>query len=76
MDFSVLPPLTAILKLPFSQGQLIFALIFLVSFIVLMIFAYRADASVNRIYYRNAWRILLSILLILTGIILLVKFLH
>ncbi|MBI3502022.1 MAG: hypothetical protein HY063_09525 [Bacteroidetes bacterium] len=60
----------------FTKGKLIFALIFLLLFIVGMIWAYRADAKVNRMYYQNVWKILVSMILILGAIFLLVKLLH
>lgn len=65
-----------LLKLPFSKGQLIFASIFLLFFIILMIFAYTSDKDVNQLYYKDVWKILLAVLVILVAIILLVKILH
>jgi len=44
--------------MPFSNEQKIFALIFLISFIITMIWAYRSDAKVNKLYYKNVWRVL------------------
>ncbi|MGY5847073.1 hypothetical protein ACW6QP_06605 [Salegentibacter sp. HM20] len=44
----------------FSTGQLIFAGIFLVSFIGVMIFAYRKDLKLHRKYYRGSLFVLLG----------------
>ena len=60
----------------FSSGQKIFALIFFILFILAMIWAYRSDARVNKLYYKNVWLILVSMIIILSAIILLVKILH
>ena len=44
----------------FSTGQLIFAGIFLVSFIGVMIFAYRKDLKLHRKYYRGSLFVLVG----------------
>lgn len=44
----------------FSKGQLVFAIIFAVSFIFLMIFAYRKDLKIHKTYYKGSGWILLS----------------
>lgn len=75
MDF-FLYHLVILLKLPFSKGQLIFASIFLLLFVILMIFAYKSDKDVNRVYYKDVWKILLAVLAIFGVIISLVKILH
>ena len=38
----------------FTTGRIIFAIIFVLSFIVLMIFAYGKDKKNHSIYYKNA----------------------
>jgi membrane-bound ClpP family serine protease len=60
----------------FSKGQKIFALAFIVLFIIGMIWAYRSDAKVNKLYYKNVWLVLVSMIIILASIVVLVKILH
>ncbi|WBL26610.1 hypothetical protein PBT91_04900 [Zunongwangia sp. HGR-M22] len=44
----------------FSTGQWIFAGLFLVTFIVVMVFMYRKDLKLHRKYYKNSIFILLG----------------
>nr|WP_315143318.1 hypothetical protein [uncultured Flavobacterium sp.] len=44
----------------FSQGQLLFAACFFVSFVIAMIFAYRKDASLHQIFYKGNYKILIG----------------
>lgn len=44
----------------FSQGQWIFAGLFLLSFVIVMIFAYRKDISIHRVFYKGNYKILLG----------------
>ncbi|WP_317191410.1 hypothetical protein, partial [Flavobacterium psychrophilum] len=52
----------------FSSGQLLFAAIFAISFIVIMIFAYRKDLKIHKQYYKGS-------LWILVGFIIFISFL-
>jgi len=47
----------------FTQGQWIFAGLFLVAFIIIMIFSYRKDLSVRKIYYKGSYRVLIAFLI-------------
>lgn len=58
----------------FTTGRIIFALAFFVSFVVLMIYAYRKDLGVNRSQFPKAYKILIGIVLIIIVLILIVKF--
>ena len=49
----------------FSTGQLIFAGIFLVVFIMIMIYTYRKDLKLHRKYYKGTLYILLVFILFL-----------
>lgn len=60
----------------FSSGQKTFALLFLVAFIVMLALAYRSDAKIYNMYYKNVWAVLISVLLILGVIIVLIKITH
>ena len=62
--------------MPFSNGQKIFALVFLISFIVMLFMAYRSDAKIHKMYYKNAWIVLVSIAIILGLLVYLVKLTH
>jgi hypothetical protein len=44
----------------FSQGQWIFALVFLISFIAAMIIAYRKDARLHQLFYKGNYKILIG----------------
>ncbi len=44
----------------FSQGQLIFAVFFVIAFIILMIFSYRKDIKLHRKYYKGSLFILIG----------------
>lgn len=44
----------------FSQGQLIFAVCFLVAFIIVMIFSYRKDISTHQLFYKGNYKILIG----------------
>lgn len=47
----------------FSQGQIIFALLFVVFFIILMIIMYRKDLKMHRTYYKGSLWVLLTFIL-------------
>jgi hypothetical protein len=44
----------------FSQGQLVFALIFFISFIIAMVFAYKKDAVLHQLFYKGNYKILIG----------------
>jgi hypothetical protein len=44
----------------FTQGQLIFASLFLVAFIITMIYVYRKDISLHRLHYKGAFKVLIG----------------
>jgi len=60
----------------FSKGQKIFALIFIISFIIMLFLAYRSDAKIHKTYYKNAWVILLGLILVLAALTVLIKATH
>ncbi|CAM3981832.1 DUF3976 domain-containing protein [Flavobacterium sinopsychrotolerans] len=47
----------------FSQGQLVFAGFFFVAFVIAMIFAYRKDSNLHRIFYKGNYKILIGFIL-------------
>lgn len=44
----------------FTQGQLIFASLFVVAFIITMIYVYRKDIALHRLHYKGAFKVLIG----------------
>lgn len=44
----------------FSQGQMLFAGFFVFVFIIAMIYAYRKDANLHKIFYQGNFKILIG----------------
>lgn len=55
-----------------STGQLIFAILFVIAFIVVMIFSYRSDKKLHKKHYKGSLWILVGFL-VFTGILLFLK---
>lgn len=49
----------------FTDGQLLFAKIFIVSFVAFMIYLYRKDVKMHKRYYPNVWHVGLAVFLII-----------
>ncbi len=47
----------------FSTGQLIFAGLFIIAFIIIMIFSYRKDINLHKKYYKGSIYILLGFII-------------
>lgn len=47
----------------FSQGQLVFAASFFIAFVIAMIFAYRKDANLHKIFYKGNYKILIGFII-------------
>lgn len=47
----------------FTTGQTIFAILFLISFIIIMVIMYRKDIPMHKVYYKNVKWILFGFLL-------------
>jgi hypothetical protein len=61
----------------FSRGQIIFAISFAVIFILGLIWAYRKDKVVDRLYFKGvAWKLLLVIISAYSFIFLIIKIIH
>ncbi len=56
----------------FSPGQLIFAAVFSICFIIVMIFSYRKDLKIHKQYYRGSLWILVGFLLFI-GFLFIIK---
>jgi heme A synthase len=49
----------------FTNGQLTFAALFFITFVIVIAWTYRVDKAVNRAYFKGSYKILLFILLVL-----------
>ncbi|WP_367752206.1 hypothetical protein AB3G33_09705 [Flavobacterium sp. WC2421] len=56
----------------FSQGQLVFAGLFFVAFVIAMIYAYRKDLKLHKVYYKGNYKILIGFLIFI-GILFAIK---
>jgi hypothetical protein len=48
--------------MPFSKGQFIFAIVFFVAFVLLLIIAYRKDINIHKKYYKGGIWVIVSII--------------
>ena len=46
----------------FTQGQLIFAVLFFIAFVIITFFSYRKDKKIHKKYYKNNYLILVGFL--------------
>jgi len=44
----------------FSTGQLVFAALFFIAFVIVMIFAYRKDIVIHRRHYKGNYKVLIG----------------
>lgn len=56
----------------FSTGQLVFAILFFIGFIIILIYSYRGDRKLHRKYYKNSLWILVGFLVFM-GLLFLLK---
>ncbi|UUV22830.1 hypothetical protein MG290_04820 [Flavobacterium sp. CBA20B-1] len=56
----------------FTQGQIIFAVAFIVVFVSLIVIMYRKDLKMHKIYYKGSLWVLLTFLLFM-GILFIIK---
>lgn len=59
----------------FTTGQLIFAALFFVAFVVIIIFSYRKDIKLHRKYYKGTFYVLIGFLLFIALLFLIKAFL-
>ena len=57
----------------FSQGQLLFALFFVIAFVALMIFSYGKDSKNHKVHYKGSLKIFMVFLLTI-GILFMIKY--
>ncbi|MCW5519244.1 hypothetical protein J1N09_05300 [Aureitalea sp. L0-47] len=58
----------------FTTGQLIFAICFVIAFVIIMIFAYKRDKKLHKKHYRGSLWILVGFL-VFVGLLLMAKWL-
>lgn len=46
----------------FSQGQITFAIFFVIVFVIAMIYTYRKDIQLHKVFYKGSYRVLLGFL--------------
>ncbi len=56
----------------FSTGQWIFAAIFFISFVVVIIFSYRKDIAIHKKYYKGSLYVLVGFLIFI-GLLFVIK---
>jgi hypothetical protein len=56
----------------FSQGQLVFAGLFFIAFVIAMVYAYQKDLALHRIFYKGNYKILIGFVVFI-GILFLIK---
>lgn len=47
----------------FSTGQLIFAVVFVVFFILTMIYVYRKDVNLHKLHYKGSFKVLIGFII-------------
>jgi hypothetical protein len=62
--------------MPFSHGQISFALVFIAGFAIALIWAYRKDRKTNRKNFGAAWKILVTVIIIMATLSYILKSIH
>jgi len=60
----------------FSSGQKLFALFFIIIFAAIMIWSYRKDIYLHKIYYKKVWVVALGIVLVIASFAIIAFALH
>lgn len=60
----------------FSTGQLIFAVLFFIAFVIAMIYSYRKDIALHRKYYKGSLYVLAGFILFILLLFLLKEYLR
>lgn len=60
----------------FSTGQWVFAAIFFISFVTIIIYSYRKDLQLHKKYYKGSLYVLVGFLLFIGLLFVIKKFLH
>ena len=62
--------------MPFSQGQILFVIVFLAAFAIALVWAYRKERSTNKRYFSGSWKVLITLIIILATLSYILKSLH
>jgi hypothetical membrane protein len=57
-----------------TRGNIIFALTFLVVFVAAMIWSFKKDSKINSQHYKNAYKVLICMILAFLALFLFIKF--
>ncbi|SDS21128.1 hypothetical protein SAMN04487764_1703 [Gillisia sp. Hel1_33_143] len=60
----------------FSTGQWVFAAIFFISFVIIIIYSYRKDLQLHKKYYKGSLYVLVGFLVFIGLLFVIKKFLH
>lgn len=60
----------------FSSGQKLFALFFIIVFAVVLIWSYRKDIKLHKIYYKKVWVVALGIIVVIATFTVITFLLH
>ncbi len=60
----------------FSSGQKLFALFFVIVFVAVMIWSYRKDIYMHKIYYKKVWVVALGIIIVIASFAIIAFALH
>ncbi len=52
----------------FSQGQIIFGVLFFIAFVIVTIFMYRKDVVTHQQYYKGSYKVLIGFLLFVAAL--------
>jgi hypothetical protein len=56
----------------FSQGQLVFAGFFFIVFVIAMIYAYRKDVKLHKLFYKGSYKVLIAFVVFI-GLLFVIK---
>jgi phosphatidylglycerophosphate synthase len=48
----------------FSKGQIIFAILFFISFVIAMYWAYGKDKEKNKVFFKGSYKVILFVILV------------
>ena len=60
----------------FSSGQKLFALFFILVFVAVLIWSYRKDIYLHKIYYKKVWVVALGIIVVIASFAIIAFALH
>jgi len=60
----------------FSSGQKLFALFFIIVFVTVLIWSYRKDIYLHKIYYKKVWVVAVGIIIVIASFAIIAFALH